>query len=213
MEGPPRMADAAWFAGLLGRGDTERSRRVLPASCHQGWRSELPPRRGSRIGQVGAVGAGADGAVQVRPQRRDGARGCAPWPGGRPGSRWLARVPRRNPRADRDRRARPRGPARGPGSPVRPPPGRPARSSPMACASSMSSSISASRRRYASLAARIEQHAGVQARRERQAALCAAARITGPAALGGHQVEHVELAPGVGEEAREVAHALQVPQA
>ena len=58
----------------------------------------------------------------------------------------------------------------------------------------------------------IKQHAGIQAQRDTQAGLDAAVDIDGTACLTSDHLEHMEITPGMGEKARQISQALQVPQ-
>jgi hypothetical protein len=120
--GPRRARERGRAAQQIGQ---RRPRDQIVSLCLGSGRigGSRPPTRESRAGTRSRCRCGWRGRG-ARPGTGCGG-GFAPWPGGRPGSRWRSPVPTRSPRVDRDRRARPRGRARGRGGHARRPPARP----------------------------------------------------------------------------------------
>jgi hypothetical protein len=171
-------------------------------------RSGLPLHGTGRVGSVRAVGAGVDGTVEMRPQRGMVLMDSSGRLPDRPGDAGASTLgcgcasPIATTEADCTCQLTAEEVAFNVACAAR-------SSSPVASASAMSSSISPRRRRYASFRWGIEERAGGRAPGT-TLPVGGPSHGCGLAAFGGDEVEHVVLAPGVGEEPGEVPPAFEV---
>ena len=194
---------SAWPRGRARRPPIGRGRPLAATS-------KPPPGGGARVGKVGAIRAGADSPVEMLAELGMVLTDPGRSPGGPRGSHRLEHARTRMRLVDRGHPGQPRATALERGSRVRRPPARPARRprgrAPARCRLRSRRGVDGTR-----LLARASRISPASPRP------CATGRPPGGSrrcatlpALGGDEVEHVELPARVGEEPREVPHALEV---